>query len=337
MSAHTNHMRRAVRLLAPLMNPKVAAFAAKRSRSTKRRADLELAAPWFGGNNVAGVVVTRKTSGPDRSRGELAIQFLVRRKLSESRLRKEEMIPKVLRLNIVNRDILTDVEEYGTLPVAQALPTLRPVIPGSSIGHPRSLGGTLGLITNRGGQACYLSCSHVLAPGGSQWSHIGDGIEQPSDEFDANPANVIGTLTDFTPLNPASNNNATDAAIALCNDIPFDRVVPGIGVPSDALTMAASDFTDHTMVVSRDGVGTGPARGNIDGFGAIRITYADIGQVVVNDLVIYTASAAGGDSGAAVFVDGTRTVAGLHIGLMDDNRSIFTPIQSVFDALGISL
>jgi hypothetical protein len=336
MSTHTTQMGRAVRLLAPLMHP-VAAAAVKRSRSAKRRADLRLAAPWFGGNNVTGVVVTRKISGKERIRGELAIQFLVRRKLAESRLRAEELIPKVLRLDSLEREFLTDVLQCGATPVAHAFPRLRPVAPGSSIGHPRSLGGTLSLIVTWNGQPCYLSCSHVLAPGGSQWSNIGDEIEQPSDEFNADPGNVIGTLAAFTVLDPASSTNVTDAAIAQCNQVPFDRAIPGIGVPSDALTLAASDFTDQSMVVSRAGVASPPATGNIDGFGSINITYPDIGQVIVNDLVIYTAAAAGGDSGAAVFVNGTRTVAGIHVGLLDDNRSIFTPIQSVFDALGVSL
>jgi hypothetical protein len=336
MKTTTLHMGRAVRLLAPLMNPMTANSALKHSRSDKRRSDLRRATPWFGGNNVAGVVVSRKLTGKDRTPGELAIQFLVRRKLAESRLRKEEIIPKVLQLRSTGREFITDVLECGRIPEANAFTKVRPVTPGSSIGHPRSMGGTLSLVVKKGNQSFYLSCSHVLAPGGGQWSSIGDAIEQPADEFNEAPANVIGTLADFTPLDPASTTTSTDAAIARCNQVSFNPGIPGVGVPSDALDLAASDFTD-SMVVSRVGVGSPAVTGRIDGFGSIRVTYADIGTVVVNDLVIYNASAAGGDSGAAIVVEGTRTVAGIHVGLLDDNRSIFTPIKNVFDALGVTL
>jgi hypothetical protein len=337
MKSLDRDLGRAVWLLAPLMNPLLSQRVMKRSRSAKRIADLRRSAPWFGSNNVVGVVVTRRMSGPDRNRGDLSVQFLVRRKLPKARLRSQDLIPEVLRLESVNHEFPTDVLECGKVPVAHALPTIRPVAPGCSIGHPRSEGGTLGLIVTKGGDQYYLSCSHVLAPGGSTWSSIGDDIEQPADQSSGTPDDVIGTLVDFTRLDPASTSNATDAAIARCNAVPRDTSVPGVGVPSDILPLAAAEFTDHSMVVSRRGIGSGPATGNIDGFGAVKIDYPDIGQVIVNDLVIYTAPGAGGDSGAALFVDGTKTVAGLHVGALDANRSIFTPIQSVFDALGVSL
>jgi len=283
------------------------------------------------------VVFTRKMSGPDRNRGDLSVQFLVRRKLPKARLRPQDLIPEVLRLESVDREFPTDVLECGVVPVPHAFLLVRPVAPGCSIGHPRSEGGTLGLIVNKGGEQYYLSCSHVLAPGGSTWSSIGDDIEQPSDLSSGVPGNVIGALADFTRLDPSSTSNATDAAIAKCNDVPRDIGVPGVGIPSGILPLAASEFTDDSMVVFRSGVGSGPATGNIDGFGAVKIDYPDIGQVIVNDLVIYTAPGVGGDSGAALFVNGTQTVAGLHVGAIDANRSIFTPIGSVFDALGVSL
>jgi hypothetical protein len=319
------------------MVPTLSQIPIKRSRSAKRVADITRASPWFGGNNIAGVVVTRKMTGPDRSRGDLAVQFLVRRKLPKARLRPQEHIPEVLQLESIGSAVLTDVLECGQLPAPHAFPKVRPVMPGCSIGHPRSEGGTLGLVVEKGGEQYYLSCSHVLAPGGATWSSIGDDIVQPADQMNGLPGNVIGTLAAFTQLDPSSRSNATDAAIATCNAVPRDSSVPDIGVPRDILSLAASQFTDYSVVLSRRGVGSAPCTGNVDGFGAVKISYPDIGQVIVNDLVIYTAPGAGGDSGAAVFVDGTQTVAGLHVGALDVRRSIFTPIQSVFDALGVVL
>jgi hypothetical protein len=330
-------MARTVRLLATLMHPEAARRTLERNRSLKRRRDLRHAAPWFGGNNVVGVVMTRKMSGETPTRGELAVQFLVRRKLARARLRPAELIPEVLRLESLNREFPTDVLECGSIPTAHSFPLVRPVAPGCSIGHPRSDGGSLGLMVNKGGEAYYLSCSHVLAPGGSRWSSIGDEIEQPADEFNQNLSNVVGTLTDFTTLDPSSASTSTDAAIAKCNTVARSPALPGIGAPNAILPLAASEFTDHSMVVFRNGVGSGPATGSIDGFGSAKLNYADIGQVIVNNLVIYTAPGAGGDSGAAVLVQGTQTVAGLHVGMLDDNRSVFTPIQAVFDALGVTL
>jgi hypothetical protein len=337
MKALNRDLGRAVGLLAPLMDQLLSQKAIKRSRSDKRIADMRRAAPWFGSNNVVAVLFTRKMTGPERRRGDLSVQFLVRRKLAESRLRPQDLIPKVVRFESVNREFPTDVLECGTLAVPHAFPVVRPVAPGCSIGHPRSPGGTLGLLVRQNGAPFYLSCSHVLAPGGSIWSSVGDDIEQPADPTPGIPANVIGSLAAFTTLDPSSTTNQTDAAIARCNDVAHDPGVPGVGVPTGILPYAASEFTDHSLVVSRRGVGSAPATGTIDGCGAVKIDYSDIGQVIVNELVVYTAKGDGGDSGAAVFVDGTQTVAGLHVGALPDGRSIFTPIQSVFDSLGVTL
>jgi hypothetical protein len=208
------------------------------------------------------------------------------------------------------------------------------VVPGSSIGHPRAGGGTLGLVVKLGGEDCYLSCAHVLAPGGINSSHINDSIEQPADLFGSVDQNVVATLVKFTDV-PAES---MDAAVARPNEISHGREVPGIGIPDQILTLSASDFAGSGIVLVRNGAGSGRQEGSIDGFGSVNLFYSDLAQTVtLNNVVTLNAPSEGGDSGAALFVKDTQTVAGLHVGAISPTQSVFFPIEAVFDALGVTL
>ena len=80
--------------------------------------------------------------------------------------------------------------------------------------------------------------------------------------------------------------------------------------------------------------------GSVEGHrGVINLFYEGLGQTVpAANLVAYNAACAGGDSGAAVFVDGTATVAGLHVGgIQEAARSVCTPVQLIFASFGLTL
>jgi hypothetical protein len=338
MKPSNSHLERAVAILAPLMNSSTDKRARARVRSRARIADMDRAAPWFRSRNVVGVVVSRKTSGPDKQRGEVSLKFLVRRKIPASRLSDSELIPPLLKLRSVAREIITDVEQVSFTPVAHgsvgSAGLVRPVAPGCSIGHPRAGGGTLGLVVRLNGEDHYLSCAHVLAPGGANSVQLNDPIEQPADLFRSVTQNVVGTLAKFTDVAADS----IDAALAKANEIPHTGNVPGIGVPDQILSQAAADFPDLNLVLVRNGVGSSQQEGSVDGFGSVNLFYSDLGQTVtLNSVVTLNAQSEGGDSGAAIFVKGTQTVAGLHVGAISDSQSVFFPIKAVFDALDVSL
>jgi hypothetical protein len=334
MSRPHGHLVKAVQVLAPLMHSPANRAIRARIRSRTKLADFKRAEPWFRSNNVVGLIVGRKTSGPDRRRGDLCLKFLVRHKLPESRLSDEEMIPRVLKLESLRKEALTDVDVCLGIAAAHAVERVRPVSPGVSIGHSRAAGGTLGLVVKQGGQDYYLSCAHVRAPGSIGNAQIDDVIEQPADLFGELADNVIATLAKFSDV----RRDSLDVAIAKANDIAHSAEVPGIGVPDGILPLEAADFTDSTLVVTRNGVGSGPQEGAIDGFGSVSLWYSDLGeQVTLNGVVIYDSHSEGGDSGAAVFVKGGRTVAGLHVGAVSNTQSVCFPIKRVFDKLGVTL
>ena len=337
MKAGHHHIKRAIRAFAPLLNSRAAAVASRRTRSETRRRDLARAQAWFGGGNIVGMYIGPKVSGSAPGSGPVCLKFIVRRKLTNAALRAGEAIPPSLRLETIRREMLTDVVAWKGAPRAHAFPRERPLHPGLSIGHPRGDGGTLGLVVRRAGDAqpCLLSCAHVLAAG---FADKGDPIEQPSDEGGDNSNNVVGTLADFSAIETGIVNQM-DAAIARLNDsVQTSTADPALGAPTDVLD--SQGLADTSLVLARNGLGSGLQQGNVEGHsGVINLFYEDLGQTVpVANLVVYNAPCAGGDSGAAVFVDGTTTVAGLHVGgIQEAARSVCTPIQLIFDNLGLTL
>jgi hypothetical protein len=338
------HLIKAVQLLAPMINPVARPNVRSRTRSEAKKADRDQAAPWFRANNVVGIVVGRKiTSG---SPGDLCLKFMVRRKLSKARLSEADLIPEIWKTASIAQEIPTDVEVCEEPVITRGGPVVspssaagaivRPVAPGASIGHPFEGGGTIGLVVRRDGVDHYLSCAHVLAPGGAGSVQVGDDEEQPADLNAAYPANVVANLADFTHV----AGEALDFAVARCNAVAHTPVVPGIGRPGLILPNAADDFTDSTMVLTMLGATSGLVEGNVDGFGSFSIFYPDLGQsVTVDGLVRFNAATQGGDSGAAVFVKGSNplTVAGLYVGSVSPTQSIFFPAKQVFDRMHLAL
>jgi len=157
---------------------------------------------------------------------EMVVTVYVSRKLDQSKLSKEQMIPKTLKIN--DREVPVDVVE-GTIPRPQVF-TLRsrPFRGGSSIGPANArLAGTGGIcVTLNDGNTFILSCNHVIA--GANLAGIGTAVVQPS-LIDGGTAvnDTIGILYSFVPLDFGTinfqilgksftipNPNYVDAAIA---------------------------------------------------------------------------------------------------------------------------
>lgn len=176
---------------------------------------------------------------------ELVVKVIVSRKLEQSRLAKQDLIPS--RLKIDDQEVPVDVEE-GTIPQPHLF-TLRsrPLRGGSSIGPVTpALTGTLGIcVTLNDGNTYILSCNHVLAA--TNVGPIGLDIVQPSLGDGGNALeDVVADLSNFVALDFGTttitifgititipNPNFVDAALARVrrrfND--GDRNVHWIGYP----------------------------------------------------------------------------------------------------------
>ena len=127
--------------------------------------------------------------------------------------------------------------------IARSDPTARfprPVPIGVSVGHPAVTAGTIGVRVRDGtGRVFALSNNHVLA--NQNDANTGDSALQPG-TFDGgqNPADKIGELYDFQPINFNGGNNTMDAAIALSSVGELGNATPedGYGTPSST-TVAA--------------------------------------------------------------------------------------------------
>ena len=114
----------------------------------------------------------------------------------------------------------------------------RPAPMGFSVGHPAITAGSIGArVVDPSGNVYVLSNNHVLA--NSNDATIGDAALQPG-PFDGgtNPADRIGTLFAFKPIDFSGGNNTFDAAIALSNRDSLDNATPaddGYGMPNSAI------------------------------------------------------------------------------------------------------
>ena len=87
----------------------------------------------------------------------------------------------------------------------------RPVPIGVSTGHPAITAGTIGARVTDGTDVYALSNNHVYAD--ENKSSVGDTVIQPGTyDGGAAPADAIGTLFDFEPINFSGLDNIIDAA-----------------------------------------------------------------------------------------------------------------------------
>ncbi|WP_050778036.1 hypothetical protein [Micromonospora sp. ATCC 39149] len=172
--------------------------------------------------NVTGLAYGRRAVAGRRTEEPAVVVYVVR-KVPAGFLPQSRLLPR--RLAVGGDSVEVDVVETGPF-FAQAFTSReRPVPVGVSVGHVDVTAGTLGsLVTdNTDGAWCLLSNNHVLA--NVDAGRVGDAIVQPG-PYDGGvaPADTIGTLRRFVPLEAAGNT--VDGAIAqvLSRDDVVDRV-----------------------------------------------------------------------------------------------------------------
>jgi hypothetical protein len=292
---------------------------------------------WFD-PNILGFGVGPKIS--DGLESDFSLIFFVRKKLPRGRLRNLVKIPKYLVLQSMDLRVATDVQEWGGVPIAHG-----PLTPGVPLGDANGNSGTmaLGVRDRSSGAPLILSCSHVLAQCGR--GHRGDDVESPPD-LTADPGpNIVGQLFRFTIIDPSSQDNEVDAAVARPNDgIQLSNVIPGRPNISGARDLTKEDENSVSgLGVQKFGACTGLQTGTIRNLHiSTSIVYHQLSgdpSVDFVELVEYDCVSQEGDSGAAVLdtADPARVV-GMHIaGGSDGTTSLFTHIQYVFDSMQVNM
>ncbi len=260
---------------------------------------------------ISGVVGTGTGIGPD---GQPAIKVLTMKTGIPGIPENIEGVP-------------VDVVVTGMI-VAFSDPTTRfdrPVPIGVSTGHPDITAGTIGCrVIDSNGNVYALSNNHVYA--NENKATIGDAVIQPGTFDDgSSPADDIGTLSDFEPLDFKGGDNTIDAAIALSSTTLLDKATPsdGYGTPNSTIHSAYGDpdvIGDEVLgsllgkSVQKFGRTTGLTQGTITGVNAtVNVCYECAGprcfgckklatfyyQLIIEDGTF----SAGGDSGSLIVTD----------------------------------
>lgn len=322
----------------------------------------------MGLENVVGVGRGYKIRGGLRT-SEECIVVLVKKKLPESVLYTQEIVPSAV------RGVPTDVVEVGELRFfVNRQGRMRPAWPGVSIGHGKVTAGTFGAVVwdKKTGQPLILSNNHVLAnasSGRDGRARQGDPILQPgvvdggTDERDQ-----IAVLERFVPIQMlgrvppclasrsverAANNwlrfagtsvrveivtrqvlgrgNIVDVALARPLDPRFiDSRILELGYVRGATEPAVG------MAVRKSGRTTGVTQGEITVVDAtVTIVYSGNTTATFRDQFLTGPMAEGGDSGSLLLDSDMHAVGLLFAG--SDKSTIYNKITNVLQALDVSL
>ena len=216
----------------------------------------------------------------------------------------------------------------------------RPVPIGVSTGHPDITAGTIGARVTDGIDVYALSNNHVYA--NINDASVGDVVIQPG-TFDggSSPADDIGTLFDFVPIDLSGGVNFMDAAIAVSSTTELGNSTPpnGYGMPSANPVTATPN-----LAVQKFGRTTGLTMGTVDSISVmVDVCYKTAGPfrclelARFEDQIFITPAgfSAGGDSGSLIVTDdgNNNPVALLFAG--NDSGTIASPIQPVLDYFGV--
>ncbi|MFQ5890339.1 MAG: hypothetical protein ACE5JR_09845 [Gemmatimonadota bacterium] len=214
----------------------------------------------------------------------------------------------------------------------------RPVPIGVSTGHPDITAGTIGARVIKGANVYALSNNHVYAK--SNTASIGDAVIQPG-TFDggSSPADDIGTLSDFEPINFSGGNNVIDAAIAASSPALLGNATPSDGYGTPRSTTKVASINLRVMKYGRT---TGQTKGRITGINAtVNVFYGSPGVArFVNQIVIGGGGfSAGGDSGSLIVVQKGED-QGKPVGLLfagSSSVTIANPIDAVLTRFGVTI
>jgi hypothetical protein len=196
--------------------------------------------------------------------------------------------------------------------------------------------GTLGAIVERGGKRYILSNNHVLAfenalPAGTEILQAAprDGGEHPAD--------VIATLADVLPLDPAGVN-LLDAALAELRDPALASAQP-LGIALSTSTPRAAQEGDAVRFVGRTSGARDATVASTSGAATIRLSR--LGGLQFDGLLVLQGDPAEplaeeGDSGSLVIHRDTGAPVGLLVSAgYATARAI--PITPILDALGAAI
>lgn len=218
----------------------------------------------------------------------------------------------------------------------------RPVPIGVSTGHPDVTAGTIGARVTDGVNVYALSNNHVYAD--ENQAIKGDNVLQPGTyDGGSNPADTIGTLYDFEPIDFSPDaGNTIDAAIALSSVETLSNATPsdGYGIPKS--TTAAPALFRRVMKYGRT---TGLTKGMIVGINAtVNVGYNGGVARFVNQIIIGPGGfSAPGDSGSLVVMDsffGKSPHKRKPVGLLFAGSSSITianPIDAVLERFGVTI
>ncbi len=219
----------------------------------------------------------------------------------------------------------------------------RPVPIGVSVGNgniAECASGTIGCAVEKNGTRYILSNNHVLALEND--GDIGDQIVQPG-TYDSDCAfleeDVIGTLSDFEPIDFSGGENLIDAAIALAfaGQLGCSTYTTEYGFPSSTPVEATLE-----MNVQKVGRTTGLTKGSVTAINAtITVGYSGqktavfVKQIIVSGRRFLNA----GDSGSLVVTrDANKDPVGLlFAGNVNGSIGVANRIQAVLGEFGITV
>ncbi|HYH83070.1 MAG TPA: hypothetical protein VEX86_24960 [Longimicrobium sp.] len=198
---------------------------------------------------------------------------------------------------------------------------VRPVMIGTSVGHPDVTAGTVGAFVTAGGKTFILSNNHVLA--NENLAKAGDRIVQPGTlDGGKSPKDAVARLRKFIALK-VPGANFVDAAIAeLDAGVSFDRsLMRGlVGGADRTLSGLGPAFVDESTPVFKLGRTTGATEGRVTAFDLDNVVVSyGIGNVRFDDQVEIEGTgnapfSDGGDSGSIIVNGDMQAVALLFAG-----------------------
>lgn len=318
--------------------------------------------------NVVGVGVGIKEKNR-RSTGTPAVVVLVNKKLPESKLKKQDVIPKSI------NDIQTDVIEVGDVRLLQEITRTekhRPAFPGLSIGHYKISAGTFGAVVRdkATGKLLILSNNHVLANktnGNDNRAQEGDPVLQPGPyDGGSKDKDMIAGLRKYVPLIREVETSrcpmATSAAFFLNSIIAPVR--PGYRVKFEKIQLkentvdaavaepVSSGVVDNVIYelgeikgkrkaelgldVVKSGRTSGITRAKVKALDAtLRVALGDEEYAYFDEQIVTGPLAQPGDSGSLVLDSENKAVGLLFAG--SDETSVVNHIEAVEEKLNIEV
>lgn len=342
MTARNQDYARLVRTLTPAL--KQHASVPKRHSAAQKR-DLTLARRWTADRNVVGFGVGPKCVDNTPNYGRQSLVVFVVKKLAKSRIPRQQLVPRRLQAESIERTVTTDVIEVGTLPMLQAT-----LCPGTDAAHFTMRDGSVTAIVrarNAPPLPFLLSCCHVFAPPGA----MGRQVESPPDPSSITFRNHVANVAMFEPLRAGGNvANRMDAALAapLSPGPSLSNDIPGLGPITSVSPLRSGEFLRRGIRrVLGVGAMTPRVQGEILAENVATMLADPVGRAFLfQDLVAYrpTPVTQPGDSGMPILL---RTAAGIqllgmHIGIgrvgsSQAGAAFFVPIAPVLDRFAVDL